>query len=140
VPVGGRALPLAGAAVNSAETGECHREAIDRLLDAVFYAPVGLLLAGGKSSAELAAQGRRQVEAARMLGRMALGCTAQPPGEDPPDTRESTQDRGDSDGRESTQDRGDSDGRGDTQDSGDSDGRGDEAAGAGAVSAGLGPG
>jgi hypothetical protein len=54
------------------------REALDRMLDALVFAPLGLLLESDKPSAELAARGRRQLEAARLLGRMALGHSSAP--------------------------------------------------------------
>ncbi len=60
------------------ESAESSREALDRLLDAVFYAPVGLILSAGTPPTELATRGRRQVEAARLLGRMALGHAPSP--------------------------------------------------------------
>ena len=59
--------------MSSNVNAESPREALDRLLDAVLYAPVGLFLAAGAPPSELAERGRRQVEAARLLGRMALG-------------------------------------------------------------------
>ena len=63
------------------------REVLDRMLDALVFAPLGLLLESGKPSAELAAQGRRQLEAARLLGRVALGHSSAPTDTraDPPD-------------------------------------------------------
>ena len=42
------------------------------LLDTFLYAPLGLLLSENLDTTELAAQGRRHIEAARFLGRMAL--------------------------------------------------------------------
>lgn len=65
--------------MSSTDGTESSREALDQLLDAVLYAPVGLLLSTGASASELAARGRRQVEAARLLGRMALGHASSPP-------------------------------------------------------------
>ena len=59
--------------MSSTENPDSSREAIDRMLDALVFAPLGLLLESDKPSAELAAQGRRQLEAARLLGRMVLG-------------------------------------------------------------------
>ena len=65
--------------MSSTDSADSSREALDRLLDAVLFAPVGLLLSTETPPAELAAQGRRQLEAARLLGRMALGhSTASP--------------------------------------------------------------
>ncbi len=64
--------------MSSAENSNSSREALDRMLDALVFAPLGLLLESDKPSAELAAQGRRQVEAARLLGRMALGHSSAP--------------------------------------------------------------
>lgn len=63
------------------------REALDRMLDALVFAPLGLLLESDKPSAELAARGRRQLEAARLLGRVALGHSSAPTDTraDPPD-------------------------------------------------------
>ena len=61
------------------DSAESPREALERLLDAVLYAPVGLFLSVGAPPSELAARGRRQVEAARLLGRMALGHASTPP-------------------------------------------------------------
>ena len=63
------------------------RETLDRMLDALVFAPLGLLLESDKPSAELAARGRRQLEAARLLGRMALGHSSAPTDAraDPPD-------------------------------------------------------
>lgn len=75
----GRALPVVGPAVSSTEYSESSREALERLLDAVFYAPVGLLLSANTPPSELASRGRRQVEAARLLGRMALDRSSAPP-------------------------------------------------------------
>ncbi len=72
-------MPIAGPAVSSTDSAESSREALDRLLDAVLYAPVGLFLSAGAPPSELAARGRRQVEAARLLGRMALGHASTPP-------------------------------------------------------------
>jgi len=72
-------LPVVGPVVSSTGTADSSREALDRLLDAVLYAPVGLLLSTDTSSEELAARGRRHVEAARILGRMALGHSSAPP-------------------------------------------------------------
>lgn len=80
MPIGGGALPIAGPAVSSTDSTESSREALDRLLDALLYAPVGLFLSAGAPPSELAARGRRQVEAARLLGRMALAQAASPPG------------------------------------------------------------
>lgn len=64
--------------MNSTDSTESSGEALDKLLDAVLYAPVGLLLSAGASPSELAARGRRQMEAARLLGRMALGHASSP--------------------------------------------------------------
>ncbi len=64
--------------MSSTENPEPSQEALDRLLDAVLYVPVGLLLSAGTPPSELAARGRRQVEAARLLGRMALGHASSP--------------------------------------------------------------
>lgn len=66
-------MPIAGPAVSAADNAESPQEALDRVLDAVFFAPVGLLLSVDAPPSELAARGRRHVEAARLLGRMALG-------------------------------------------------------------------
>lgn len=73
--------------MSSTENPDSHREALDRMLDALVFAPLGLLLESDKPSAELAAQGRRQLEAARLLGRMALGHSSAPTDAraDPPD-------------------------------------------------------
>jgi len=65
--------------VSSADGADTSKEAIDRLLDAVLYAPVGLLLSTETPSEELAARGRRHLEAARVLGRIALGHSPVPP-------------------------------------------------------------
>ncbi len=65
--------------MNPTDGAESSREALDRMLDVVFYAPVGLLLSAGTPPSELAARGLRQVEAARLLGRMALGHASMPP-------------------------------------------------------------
>lgn len=64
--------------MSSAENPDSSREALDRMLDALVFAPLGFLLESDKPSAELAAQGRRQLEAARLLGRMALGHSSAP--------------------------------------------------------------
>ena len=66
-------MPIAGPVVSSADKPDSHRESLDRVLDALVFAPLGLLLEPNKPSEELAAQGRRHLEAARLLGRMALG-------------------------------------------------------------------
>lgn len=71
-------MPIAGPAVSSTDSAESSREALDRLLDTVLYAPVGLFLSAGAPPSELAERGRRQVEAARLLGRMALGHASTP--------------------------------------------------------------
>ncbi|MCY3910925.1 MAG: hypothetical protein OXF99_05380 [bacterium] len=60
-------------------TSDSSQEAKDRLLDAVLYAPVGLLLSVDSSPSELATRGRRHLEAARLLGRMALDHSSTPP-------------------------------------------------------------
>ena len=65
--------------MSSTESAESSREALDRLLDAVIYAPVGLLLSAETPPSELASRGRRHFEAARLLGRMALGHASAPP-------------------------------------------------------------
>jgi hypothetical protein len=65
--------------VSSADSAESNREALDRLLDALLYAPVGMLLSADTPPAELAARGRSHVEAARLLGRIALGHSSAPP-------------------------------------------------------------
>lgn len=78
MPVGGRALPIAGPIVTSADNADSRRESLDRMLDALVFAPLGRLLEPSKPSEELAAQGRRHLEAARILGRMALGHTSAP--------------------------------------------------------------
>jgi len=59
--------------VISSDSSEFSGKALEQVLDAVFYAPVGLLLSGDAPASELASRGRRHVEAARLLGRMALG-------------------------------------------------------------------
>ena len=64
--------------MSSTQSAESSKEVLDQLLDAVLYAPVGLFLSAGTSPSELAARGRRQVEAARLLGRMALGHVSPP--------------------------------------------------------------
>jgi len=79
MPIGGRALPLVGPPVSPSPGPEFPRETLEQVLDAVFYAPVGLLLSGDAPAAELASRGRRHVEAARLLGRMALGHYPTPP-------------------------------------------------------------
>ena len=79
MPIGGGALPVAGPAVSSTDNADSSRESLDQLLDALVFAPLGLLLESGKPGAELAARGRRHLEAARLLGRMALGHSPQPP-------------------------------------------------------------
>lgn len=79
MPIGGRALPVVGPAVSSTDSAEPSREALDRVLDALFYAPVGLLLSVDAPPSELAFRGRRHVEAAQLLGRMALGHSSAPP-------------------------------------------------------------
>ena len=61
------------------DDGDSSREALDRLLDAVLYAPVGLLLSADTPPSELASKGRRHMEAARLLGRMALGHSSNSP-------------------------------------------------------------
>ncbi|WP_419851063.1 hypothetical protein [Candidatus Poriferisocius sp.] len=69
--------------MSSTDRAEPAREALDRVLDAVLYAPVGLLLSVDAPPSELASRGRRHVEAARLLGRMALGhSSAQPASSD----------------------------------------------------------
>ena len=75
----GRALLVVGPAVSSTDSAESSREALDRLLDALFYAPVGLLLSVDAPPSELASRGRRHIEAAQLLGRMALGHSTAPP-------------------------------------------------------------
>ena len=55
------------------------QKAVGRLLDAVLYAPVGLLLSVDSSPSEVATRGRRHLEAARILGRMALDHSSTPP-------------------------------------------------------------
>ena len=72
MPFGGGALPVSGPAVTSTESPESARLAMDRVLDAVFYAPIGLLLSVDAQPSELASRGRRHVEAAQLLGRLAL--------------------------------------------------------------------
>ena len=69
----GRALPVVGPTVSSTDSAESSREALDRVLDAVFFAPIGRLLSVDAPPLELASRGRRHVEAAKLLGRMALG-------------------------------------------------------------------
>ena len=64
--------------MSSADSSDTSREALDRLLDAVLYAPVGLLLSADTAPSEFASRGRRHMEAARLLGRMALGHSAKP--------------------------------------------------------------
>lgn len=64
--------------MSSSDNPESPRESLDRLLDALVFAPLGLLLEADKPSAELAARGRRHLEAARLLGRMALGHAPSP--------------------------------------------------------------
>ena len=54
-----------------------HRETLDRLLDVLVFLPLRLLAGPDRLGEELAARGRRHLEAARLLGRMALG---HPPG------------------------------------------------------------
>ncbi len=73
--------------MNSSVSPDSHRESLDRMLDALVFAPLGLLLQSDKPSADLAVQGRRQLEAARLLGRMALGHSSVPTDAraDPPD-------------------------------------------------------
>ena len=82
-------MPVVGPRVSSADGTDTSREALDRLLDAVLYAPVGLLLSTETPSEELAARGRRHLEAARVLGRMALGHSFVSPGSraDPADPK-----------------------------------------------------
>ncbi|WP_420638110.1 hypothetical protein [Candidatus Poriferisocius sp.] len=65
--------------MSSAGDPAIDREGLEKLLDAVVYAPLGLLLSTHAPPAELAAHGRRQLEAARLLGRMALGQASAPP-------------------------------------------------------------
>lgn len=72
-------MSIAGPAVSSTDSAQSSREALDQLLDAVFYAPVGLLLSVDAPPSELASRGRRHVEAARLLGRMALDHSSAPP-------------------------------------------------------------
>ncbi len=48
------------------------RESLDKLLDALVFAPLGLLAGPARSNEDLAARGRRHLEAAKLLGRMAL--------------------------------------------------------------------
>ena len=69
--------------MSSTDSAESSREALDRVLDAVVYAPVGLLFSMDAPPSELAARGRRQVEAARLLGRMALGRSSALPSSSP---------------------------------------------------------
>lgn len=64
---------------SSRATLDSSREAIDRLLDAVLYAPVGLLLSVDSPPSELASRGRRHLEAAQLLGRIALSRSSTPP-------------------------------------------------------------
>ena len=64
--------------MSSADDADLRRESLDRMLDALVFAPLGLLLEPNKPSEELAAQGRRHLEAARILGRIALGHTPAP--------------------------------------------------------------
>ncbi|WP_420433096.1 hypothetical protein [Candidatus Poriferisocius sp.] len=64
--------------MSSTDSTDSSREALDRMLDALVFAPLGLLLESDKPSAELAARGRRQLEAARLLGRIALGHSSAP--------------------------------------------------------------
>ena len=78
--IGGRALPVIGPAVSSTDRAESSRDALDQVLDALFYAPIGLLLSVDAPPSELASRGRRHVEAAQLLGRMALGHSSAPPG------------------------------------------------------------
>ena len=59
--------------MSSTDNAESSQAPLDQLLDALVFAPLGLLLEPGKPSAELAARGRRHLEAARLLGQMALG-------------------------------------------------------------------
>ena len=66
--------------MSSTDNPDSGQESLDRLLDAVLYAPVGLLLSTDVPTAELAARGRRHLEAARLLGRMALGHSPAPSG------------------------------------------------------------
>ena len=79
MPIRGRTLPVVGPAVSSTDSADSSREALDRLLDALVYAPVGLLLSAETPPSELASRGRRHFEAARLLGRMALGHASMPP-------------------------------------------------------------
>ncbi len=65
---------------SSRESTGSSRESMDRLLDTVLYAPVGLLLSVDSPPSELAARGRRHLEAARLLGRMALDHSSKPSG------------------------------------------------------------
>lgn len=83
-------MPVAGPALSSTDSADSSREALDRLLDAVLYAPVGLLLSMDTPPAELAVRGRRHLEAARLLGRMALGHSTAPPASraDPADPKQ----------------------------------------------------
>ncbi|WP_420620143.1 hypothetical protein [Candidatus Poriferisocius sp.] len=69
-----------GDADSSRESAGSSRESMDRLLDTVLYAPVGLLLSVDSPPSELAARGRRHLEAARLLGRMALDHSSKPSG------------------------------------------------------------
>ncbi len=73
--------------MSSAEDLDAQREPRDQILDALVFAPLGLLLATDKPSADLADRGRRHLKAARMLGRMALGHSSAPTDAraDPPD-------------------------------------------------------
>lgn len=89
MPIRGRTLPVVGPAVSSTDSADSSREALDRLLDAVVYAPVGLLLSVDAPPSELASRGRRHVEAAQLLGRMALGHSSAPPApsDDPADPK-----------------------------------------------------
>ena len=70
--------------MSSTDNPDSGQESLDRLLDAVLYAPVGLLLSTDVPTAELAARGRRHLEAARLLGRMALGHSSAPSGASAP--------------------------------------------------------
>jgi len=74
--------------VSSADSPDPRRESLNRMLDALVFAPLGLLFEPSKPSEELAAQGRRHLEAARLLGRMALGHASGPTGsrDNPPNS------------------------------------------------------
>lgn len=66
-----------------------HKETLEQWLDILVYAPLGFALDSNKPTADLAARGRKHMEAARLLGRMALeGFSTQPAPDAPADANQ----------------------------------------------------